>query len=492
MPRKLLASAAIALLFISLSLAQGLTRIPFCDEAWLASASRNLLTNGRMGTSYIETAGTWAKNIDLYTYWVMPLYPVTQTLWYTIVGFGLQQMRLASLVWGLIAIAAWMSVILRLHGSWRAAVFTGVLIGCDYYFVGSSATGRMDLMSAALGVLAWAVYLHERERHLGRAILLSHCLAAASVFTHPNAIGELFCLLILIFYFDRRRIRLLHFQLAALPYLLIAGGWGIYIARDPSAWRSQLLGNIAAGREHWGLVYSMKTELSRRYLGAYGFGPHSSMAAHAAVLIAIAYAIAVLALVAWRRLRREQGAVLLFVLITVLAISLLLFEPKKSPMYLVHVVPGYDAALGVFLASCWSLASWPRFLAAVTAASIVALQLGANVRTIYADSYTSLYVPAVQFLRTHTDARTTIMGNAELAFGLGFPGNLRDDYRLGFFTGVRPEVIVVDTDYQYYFEAFRSKSPAIYAHILKQLSACSLEYHSAAFQIYTGCVTRSY
>jgi hypothetical protein len=100
------------------------------------------------------------------------------------------------------------------------------------------------------------------------------------------------------------------------------------------------------------------------------------------------------------------------------------------------------------------------------------------------DTYRNSYLPAVAYLRQHTDGRTLIMGSAILGVEMGFVDNLTDDVRLGYFTGKRPGVVVVDEPYQQVFDAYRTVEPDYHRHIAGVLAGCRVVYDRAAFKIY--------
>lgn len=56
----------------------------WCDEAWFSSPALNLMTTGHTGTSVLDPTADFHTNriapIDKYTYWIAPLYPVTQAV----------------------------------------------------------------------------------------------------------------------------------------------------------------------------------------------------------------------------------------------------------------------------------------------------------------------------------------------------------------------------------------------------------------------------
>ena len=66
------------------------------------------------------------------------------------------------------------------------------LLSCDYIFIVCAASGRMDMMSAALGFAGLAAYLLFREHRLPLAVLLSHALVVASGMTHPMGLLPFF------------------------------------------------------------------------------------------------------------------------------------------------------------------------------------------------------------------------------------------------------------------------------------------------------------
>jgi len=102
--------AGVTALYLVLAAGSLLTLRPWCDEGWFAAPAHSLMTHGDMGTEVLDPTANWRSvrltGIHEYTYWIMPLYPLAQTAWYNVAGFGLYRMRVLSLLWGLVAIAA--------------------------------------------------------------------------------------------------------------------------------------------------------------------------------------------------------------------------------------------------------------------------------------------------------------------------------------------------------------------------------------------------
>src|SRR5688500_11446511 len=123
------------------------------------------------------------------------------------------------------------------------------LLSCDYIFIVCASSGRMDMMSAALGFAGFATYLWLRERSLVWAILVSQSLIIMSGLTHPMGLLPFFGLLFLSLYFDRKRIGFKHVLIALTPYVIFGAAWLSYVLQDRSSFVSQFFGNAMMGSE---------------------------------------------------------------------------------------------------------------------------------------------------------------------------------------------------------------------------------------------------
>ena len=123
----------------------------------------------------------------------------------------------------------------------------------------------MDMMCEALGLGGIAAFLWLRQKNLFWAILAGHAGVAAAGLAHPMALGAAAGLIALTLYYDRRRIRIAHMALAAVPYLVGALAWGaavVDLAR---------LANVNVLRQH----NLERTVLGNR-LGPFPFGGNSA------------------------------------------------------------------------------------------------------------------------------------------------------------------------------------------------------------------------
>ncbi|HLM62238.1 MAG TPA: glycosyltransferase family 39 protein, partial [Pyrinomonadaceae bacterium] len=149
-------AASVAVIYLSLAIGAAATKSPWCDEAWFASPAFNLSTRGFMGTTVLESSGTWLEGIDEYTYWIPPAYVLAQSGWYEVFGFSLLSMRSLSAAFGLLALFSWFFFVKDITGEVETAILALVVIALDYCFIMTASVGRMDMMSAALNIAAFA------------------------------------------------------------------------------------------------------------------------------------------------------------------------------------------------------------------------------------------------------------------------------------------------------------------------------------------------
>jgi hypothetical protein len=457
----------ITLIYLSLAFGQALTKHPWMDEGWLASPAYTLITEGYMGSPVKESLGTE----DRYFYYNPPLFILAQAAWYKAFGFSLLALRTLSMVWGLVAMASWFFIMKALSGNRNLALFTFALVGLDVIFVRDASFGRMDMMSAALGFGGYAAYLLLRERNLTTAILTSQSLVMLSGLTHPNGRLEFVGLLYLVLAFDLKRLRWRHVAISAVPYLIGAMAWGAYILRDPSLFYLQFRENIG---ERWrgfshpleGITY----EITHRYLATYGFGPQQIGTRHIMIVFLIVYLLGIAVAVGAREIRRHPGYQKLFVLLAIPAVILSLSVDYNPVEYMVNIVPLFAAILAVSVHWIWTRRpNWAAMIAAGVTAFLL-LNIGALAYRIVTDDYHNSYLPAVQFVQRNSNPTMLIMGNANLAFGLGFPKNFLDDKELGYRSGKRADMIVVDDEWKLIFQMLKDRGRLqLYDYIMNTL-----------------------
>jgi 4-amino-4-deoxy-L-arabinose transferase-like glycosyltransferase len=473
---------ATAVIFLGLAAARAFTDSPGCDEGWFANPAFNLVTYGHMGTTVIEEANLpMTTGIHALTYWIMPLQVLTQAAWYKLFGFGLFTMRSLSILFGLISLAAWFSIIRSFTPDKSVALLTVFLVAIDFAFVRGAANGRMDMMCAALNFSAIALYLRLREHRLGLAILVANSLLAASLLTHPNGVLGLFFLVPLALLLDRPRMKLSHLVVAGLPYLLGAAAYAPYVMRDLPLFVTQLSGN--GGGRLWGLanpLSAIKVELIDRYLGSSSGG--------AGVLklgLVAAYAMGVALSLASQRVRENRHYRALLISSALIVVYFTWFEGTKLYLYLVHLTPALSALLAASAVQLWQRYRLRPF-ALATVVSVMLLNLAGTAYVIKRNSLHTGYEPAVRFLNEHSTASTTVFGTAELSFSLQQRQGLLDDKWLGYETGRQADFVVIDARYRQEHAAVSRREPQIYSYITGLLAdRYDRVYSSESFEIYS-------
>ena len=470
-PRLIAAMALIALAYLGLGLTNITLRAPWCDEAWFGSPAYNLAQHGFMGTTVLDPASSTWKNvrltgIDRHTYWVMPLNLLLNAAGFRVAGFSVVWMRLLSLFWGLLALAAW-GVILRKLAVGEALIAGALgLIAIDYHFLMQASDGRMDAMALSLGWSGIAAYLLLREHSLPLAACIAASLTALSFFTHPNGAMLACILLSTALYFDRRRIRFSTLALAAAPYLALAAGWALYILQSPSDFAAQFLGNLSGrGPTIATPLAALQLEITARYLDSYGLAAWSSLSGRLnAIPLLLFLAGAALCLLV-REIRQHPAYRLLLLWTGIVVFYLTEFEGLKTAYYLLYLTPLYSMLLAVAAAWCWrARPRWRVPLAAILLA-FVALQAARTPISDLRNSRHSAYDPAVAYLRAHYQPSTFIMGGAGLLFGLGPDWHVLDDVRLGYHSGRRAAVLVIDPHWEDSMQMLALNRPLIAAFV---------------------------
>jgi 4-amino-4-deoxy-L-arabinose transferase-like glycosyltransferase len=492
--RQLLPAIAIFLILATLA---AVTKLPSSEEGSFSDPARNLLRHGSFGTTVIEAKGIWIEGIDRYTYWIMPLHPLLQSAWYLVWGDSLFSLRALSILFGLGGLASWYLILRRTTGDADMARLGALLLAVNYVYINSATYGRMDMMAAALNFAALAAYLVLRERSLERAFLISHTLAAAAGMTHFLGLCGWVAVLMATAWMDglrpgswRRALRL--WGLAAIPYLAAGAAWSLYITRDFPLFRRQFGGNATAGGRMEALANPLSgllRELTGRFATGYGLGTQSSGHASAAVMlkatVLVVYALALVCYLVWPRLQRQPGVGMLLAITGAIFALMSVIDGQKLTIYLVHIVPYLSALTAIWLVLLWRWRTVPRAVLAGVVLALMAVDAGGVLLRARLRLYQQDYLPVTAMLRERAAPSDLIVGRANLYFGLGPAYRLKDDIRLGFYSGSRPEWIVVEEEYRQAFELYRKNEPEIGAFIDRRLGE---EYQpvfsSQSFQLY--------
>jgi len=380
-----------------------------------------------------------------------------------LVGFSLFTTRMFTAACMLALLAAWYAILWRVSGDRTLSALGVLLIASDAVLLARTALGRMDIMSAAFGFSALAAYLHLRERSLALAVGASQTLVVLAGLSHPN--GGLVCgcgVLAVTLALDARRLRWRHLAYAAAPYAAGAVAMGVYILQDRAAFMAQFFSQVGGRFDGLRSPLAALRHEPERYSEAFGFGKTS----HVKILVGAAYLLAA-ARVCWDRpLRRKFGPLLVFGGAAVASLSL--FENLKVPHYLVYTLPVFAALVAVAVRAV-PAGRW-RSIVYAAAALLICFQAGSVLRLmVVANSYAA-YVPAIRWIHANVPRQALIMGDSSLYFDLGTE-QLVDDIRLGYLTGKKADIVIVDGRYREVFEYLRSEEPDAWRYIDHYLRA---------------------
>ena len=470
-PRLVAGSALIVIAYLGLGLTDVFLRAPWCDEAWFGNPAYNLAYKGFMGTTVLDPASTTWKSvkltgIDRHTYWVMPLSLLMNAAGFRVLGFSIYSMRMLSLLWGLIALCAWGAILWKLTGqAWLTLGSLG-LIAVDYHFLMQASDGRMDVMTAALGWSGVAAYLLLRERNFLLAVAVSQSLTAMALFTHPN--GGLLGLILAVttLYFDHKRVRAGTIALAAIPYLTIGAGWALYIAQSPADFAAQFLGNASGrGPTITTPLAALRLEISHRYMENYGLAEWSSPSGRLNVIPLMMFLAGVAACLLVHEIRQHRGYRLLLIWTAMVVVLLTELEGLKTHFYLIYLTPLYSMLLAVAVRWMWLKRPQWRWVLSAAMFLFVGMQVVRTPIIAWRKRRQLDYDPAVRYLSGQFNRSTFIMGGGGLIYDLGPEWNILDDVRLGYDSGKRAEVVVIDPSWEEGIQMMEGYTPKVYAFV---------------------------
>jgi hypothetical protein len=477
-PRVLIPLAAAVLIFVGLATALAMTKAPWCDEGWFANPSYNLAFHGKMSTNVLNPSGhflnAYLSGIKERTYVVPPNHMVALAGWYRLFGFSLLSMREYSILWGAIALPALFFILYTLLPDPRVAQLGTLFTAVDFIYLWSSADGRMDSSAYALAVLSIAAYLYLRQRGFTRAVFISQVLSATAVFVHPNAILPQLMLVVLVWRYDRTQLRRHHLLLATAPYLFFGLLWSLYIAQSPADFSAQFFAN-AAGRDSTRFKVILQPWLAvwyefLRHIATYVVSDLWSASVNTSfIFVPVFYAVSLLTFFCNRKIYSPAERTFL-ICVSTMILAMTFLNGFKAKNYLIYLVPWYDAVLGFQLLALWKRGYSGQFAAALLGCTFAALQITASVEHLQADEYHRYYQPAIARLQEEQAEGKTIGGTAALGFGLGFQG-FEDDWRLGQYSHLQPDIIVLDRSYRFFTQKFEEKEPLVFSHIVKTLSS---------------------
>lgn len=489
-PQRIIAVFAV-IVYLTIALASAYTHRPQIDEGMFASPAYNLANHGHFGTTVLEKEKATLTRIDERTYWVMPMFLLTEAAVFKVLPFSIVTMRSVNVLFGLVLITAIYVIGLRITDDETTALIALVIAACDYMVLETASSARMDMMTAALGFSAIAAYLFFRERNLSLAVFLSQTILVIDGLTHPNAIMAFAGLLFLIVFFDRRRLSLKLIAFGAVPYLIGGAAFGLWVLQDPAAFKDQFIDNAMMGGRMSGMsspVSNIAREFTERY--PHAFGLQSTSSGHNGPiylksLILVGYFAGLAGVLLVKDLRRNRNIRALLVVTAIYFVILAMIDGQKQTTYLIHIVPLYIIFLASVIGYFWRMRLMPRFVLVGAILAVIVVPLGGMALKISQNTRGRFYKPMIAYLQEKMTADDHVMGGADLAFGLGFDANLIADGRFGYYTGKRPRFIVYDSAVEGSWADSKVHFPEFYEYFPRLLKEeYTIAYQNSAYKIY--------
>ncbi len=416
-----------------LSVAFSWARAPWWDEGLYADVARQVAENGQLRSTLMGPTGTFGAeplpHVDARTYWTMPLYPLVIGAVFKAVGVGVLQMRLLSVAWTLVLIAAWAYIAGKLTASRSVGLFALGLIALDSHVLFSASTGRVDPMCVALAALGIAGYLHWRETHLTRAVAAAAALFGAAVLTHQLAVVEGAGFALAVVVLDWRRLRPRHVLAGAAAAGAVLAPWLAYVLEDVATFRAQWGANAGprtAGLHH--PLTALATDLSERYLRYHFTGLQGISRARVLELVALVCCFAIV--VAVPAVRRRRGVAVLAVLAVAGWATLAILDGMRWTQYFLHVYPAYLALASVALYTQFGRSRRAALGAAALTTALVMPGVAGVLHRVAQNRYRTDYNRMIAAVKRYNAPGGLVAGGSELAFGLGFDAPLVDDMEL--------------------------------------------------------------
>ena len=441
-----LCAGAVMLLFLTLTIAESLAQCPWMDEGMFADVALRYRNFGHLGSSVLDPYGYQElPGVHRYTYWQFPLYLVALGTWFRLLPGTVVWMRIFSVAWGCVFVISWFVLARALSRNDSLALLVASVIALDYSLLVAACNGRMDMMCAALGLAGLASYFWLRNSNWLLAVVLAASFGAASLLTHPMGLVMNIAIAAMIV-LDWRQVRWSGVLATSIPYLVGLAFCLYYIYQAPELFLAQSRAASQYRVSGMGLVlHNIMNDWSHRYL-LYYYGVYTGIN-KLKIATLIFPVIGAVGLLADKDIRLRHLGKRLLLLLVIAYVGVAAIDNQKFGNYLVFSVPVAQACAAVWLYAQWQKGYKRRLLAGSLLAMSVAATLVGTIYKIQNDEYDNLYYPAVAAIRNALPCGGLLMGGSELGFALGFGPPLVDDRYLGFFSGMVPDVFVINEFY---------------------------------------------
>jgi hypothetical protein len=201
------------------------------------------------------------------------------------------------------------------------------------------------------------------------------------------------------------------------------------------------------------------------------------------IVLAI-YIAGLVAAFADTRIRKHRGLRVLLAMAAFNLVALTMLDSFGIGWYLIYLIPLAVALIAALANSWWTAGGAQRAVIALTLGLLIAIQLMVSVTRI-ARNNRSDFLAAADFLRDRLSGYRLVMASAEFGIPLQFDRRIIDDFRLGYRSGKRPDLIVMDTPrYRLWTALLRDQDAGNYRYIQNLLSSYRVVYDHGAYRMY--------
>ena len=197
-----------------------------------------------------------------------------------------------------------------------------------------------------------------------------------------------------------------------------------------------------------------------------------------ALAIPVLYWLSLIAALAG--LLRKKCPTRRLVLLAVLhLVYMTLFIGAKASCYLVYILPLYASVLAAWTVHLHQSRSVLAPASLLVVLTLVGAQIGSEIYKVRLNTYSNEYLPVVHYVQQRSG---TVAASSYFGFQLGFE-RLRDDARLGYYSGVRPDLIVEDIWYRRWWDLLFE--PEVNRYVANLLNTeYRLVFAKGAFRVY--------
>jgi 4-amino-4-deoxy-L-arabinose transferase-like glycosyltransferase len=232
------------------------------DEVLLNDAGRQLAETGQFRADVLGLN----PGFESHYFWQPPALPLAAALVYRLLGFGLWQTRLPSIVFGGLAIWAVFVLVRNLRPHGLAASIAALSLFFWPAWVLTAKTARMDTGAVLALLLSTHLILRALDRKVPayRQVFVAGVFASAALVFHTVAVPWVLALSITVFLFFPKRIALSALYGCGIATLIAL--WLIYAAQFPEEFEAQYLAHLSVRAAHEGMIERFTGHATRYWL----------------------------------------------------------------------------------------------------------------------------------------------------------------------------------------------------------------------------------